>query len=907
MMAIFFCFSVARCYNKKMASLQKKDAWHAVPEHELCKRFEVHPHEGLGKEEVVKRKEQLGENRISGGEEFHLVRIILHQFTNPLVIILLAAGLISFLLDERADALVILLTIFVNTMVGVVQEGKASRAFIKLQEHITRRAVVVRDGIEQEIPSTDIVPGEIIVLRAGDYVPADARILDGRNLRINESALTGEWVGVDKKPGTLLEHMPLTDRTNMTWAGTLVEEGWARSLVVNTANYTEFGKISLMVGATRKVKTPLGRNMASLAKIISVIVLAAVGIIFTLGLLRGESTVEMFLTSVAIAVAAVPEGLPVAVTVILALGMERILKSGGLVKKLTAAETLGSTNIILTDKTGTLTQAKMQVSQVITGSQLFGSPSDVLTQEAHTSAALTIGVSTSDAFIENQNADLSEWVVRGTPTDRAMLLAGIQAGVRPSHVFEENPRIDFLPFEAERRFSASLHKTKKGTLLRITGAPEVLLNYATRVYVEGRTVVLSKQRLEALQKAHENLSKGGNRVLATAFRLETVEKIPVADGADFFGKLVFVGFIAFHDPLRPDVAESMQLARQAGLRAVMVTGDHRLTAERIAREVGIDVTNHAVIEGDDLEAMTPEVLAERVESISVYARVLPHQKLRIVEAWQKRGAVVAMTGDGVNDAPALRRADVGVALGSGTEVAKEAADIVLLEDSFGVLVKAIGQGRVIVDNLRKVITFVFATGFTEIILVGGALILGFPLPVRATQILWTNMVGGGLLTFAFAFEPEEYDVMKPRHNGGRKRQIFTRQMWFLIFIVGIATDLVLFGLFVYLQRNGYELAHIRTLMFLGLAIDSIFFGYSLRSLRRPLWKISLLGNPFFWLALAINVSLLMLVFLFESLSSILSLVSISAFDLFIITLFGISNLLLIEAGKWWFIRRGNVE
>ncbi|OGZ46865.1 MAG: hypothetical protein A3J54_00185 [Candidatus Ryanbacteria bacterium RIFCSPHIGHO2_02_FULL_45_13b] len=890
-----------------MSSLQNKDIWHAVPEHELYKRFEVHPHEGLGKEEVEKRKERIGENRINGGEEFHLLRIIIHQFANPLIIILLAAAVISLFLDERTDALVIVFTVLVNTLVGVVQEGKASRAFIKLQEHITRRAVVVRAGAEQEVFSTDIVPGDMIVLRAGDYVPADARMIDGRNLRVNESALTGEWVGIDKKPGILPEHTHLTDRTNMVWAGTLVEEGLARALVVNTAHYTEFGKISLMVGATRKEKTPLQRDMASLTKLIGVVVLITVGIIFALGLLRGESVTEMFLTSVAVAVAAVPEGFPVAVTVILALGMERILKSGGLVKKLTAAETLGSTNIILTDKTGTLTQAKMQVSKIVTGSQLFGDPSDVLTQEAHASAALIIGVSTSGAFIENPNADLSEWVTRGTPTDRAMLLAGIQAGVRPAHVFAENPRIDFLPFEAERRFSASLHKTKKGTLLRISGAPEVLLTYATRVYVGGRTIILTKQRLEALQKAHEHLSKGGNRVLATAFRLETVEKIPATDSVDFFGKLVFVGFVAFHDPLRPDVVESMQLARQAGLRAVMVTGDHRLTAERIAEEVGIDTANYVVVEGDDLEAMTQKTLEERVESIAVYARVLPHQKLRIVEAWQKKGAVVAMTGDGVNDAPALKRADVGVALGSGTEVAKEASDIVLLEDSFSVLVKAIEQGRVIVDNLRKVITFVFATGFTEIILVGGALLLGFPLPVRATQILWTNIVGGGLLTFAFAFEPKEHDVMKPRLASGRERHIFTRQMWFLIFIIGIATDLALFGLFIYLQKSGYELEHIRTLMFLGLAAGSIFFGYSLRSLRRPLWKIPLLGNLFFWLALAINLSLLMLVFLFESLLNILSLVSISFSDAGIIILFGVFNILLIEAGKWWFIRRRQVE
>ncbi|TSC80904.1 MAG: Ca2+-transporting ATPase [Parcubacteria group bacterium Gr01-1014_29] len=896
---------IIKWYHSTMTSFQKKDIWHAISERELAKRFETSGHAGLSVEEAQHRRERLGENRITGGEEFHLFSIILHQLANPLIIILLGAGIISFFLDERTDALVIFLTVLINTIVGVVQEGKASRAFLKLQEHVTKRAVVLREGIEHEVFSYEVVPGDSIILRAGDWVPADARILEVHNLRTNESALTGEWIDIEKKPGTLAEKTRLVDRTNMVWAGTLVEDGWAKALVVNTANYTEFGKISVLVNKTHKVKTPLQKSMASLAKVISVCVLLVVVVIFALGVFRGESVAHMFVTSVAIAVAAVPEGLPIAVTVILALGMERILRNGGLVKKLTAAETLGSTTIILTDKTGTLTQANMQVSHVVTGGQIFGSPSDVLTQEAHASAALTIGVSTSDAFIENPDADLGNWVVRGTPTDKALLLAGIQAGVAPPKVLAENPRIDFLPFEAERRFAASLHKTKKGTLLRISGAPEVLLDLATRVYVGGHTMVLTKQKRNVLRKKYEELTKGGNRVLATAYRKEIVERIPVSNGQDFFGKLVFVGMIAFHDPLRPDVAQSMQLARQAGLRVIMVTGDHKLTAERIAEEVGIDVVNQVVLEGEDLEGMTPEELLRRVDSISVYARVLPHQKLRIVEAWQKKGAVVAMTGDGVNDAPALKRANVGVALGSGTEVAKEASDIVLLKDSFSVLVSAIEQGRVILDNLRKVITFVFATGFTEIVLVGGSLLAGFPLPVLATQILWTNLVGEGLLNFAFAFEPREHDVMRPRQM--RERALFTREMWFLIFIIGIATDVILFGTFLYLESMEYTIEHIRTVMFMGLALDSIFFAYSLRSLRQPIWRIRVLGNPFFFFSFAISIGLLVLAFVFEPLGNLLSVTSLWAVDYWIIFALGVIDLLLIEAGKWWFIRRGEAE
>ncbi|TSC69745.1 MAG: hypothetical protein G01um101470_991, partial [Parcubacteria group bacterium Gr01-1014_70] len=415
-----------------------------------------------------------------------------------------------------------------------------------------------------------------------------------------------------------------------------------------------------------------------------------------------------------------------------------------------------------------------------------------------------------------------------------------------------------------------------------------------------------KQRLDALRKNYENLTRGGNRVLATAYRLETAHKIPETDDVHFFENLIFVGFIAFHDPLRPDVAESMQLARHAGLRPIMVTGDHRFTAERVAAEVGIDVVNQHIVEGDELEAMTPEMLAERVESIAVYARVLPHQKLRIVEAWQKKGAVVAMTGDGINDAPALKRADVGIALGTGTEVAKEASDMVLLDNSFSVLVAAIEQGRVILDNLRKVITFVFATGFTEIILVGGALVFGFPLPVLASQILWTNIVGEGLLNFSFAFEPKEKDIMKPLRIKG-SRHVFTREMWFLIILIGIATDLVLFSVFWYLTHTGYDITRIRSIVFAGLALDSLFFAYSLRSLRKPLWRILPFTNPFFLFSLAISAGLLTCAFLFESLRGLLSVVTLTGMELLIILVLGILDILLIELGKWWFVQREETE
>ncbi len=890
-----------------MPLLQQKESWHSFGLSELAKRFAVDFGVGFAEEEAAEREKRYGPNRITAPESYSLAKVIGHQFTSPLVIVLVVAGVISLVLREYPDAIVILITLIINTVVGALQEGKASQAFLRLQEHIQKRAVVVRGGTEHEVESAHIVPGDILVLRTGNSVAADARILEAHNFRTNESALTGEWVAVDKQPSILSEKTRLTERTNMVWAGTLVEDGWARALVVNTGDTTEFGAISRLVGETRKVKTPLQKSMVTLGRIIAVFVLLVVIAIFALGVARGEPFETMFVTSVAIAVAAVPEGLPVAVTVILALGMERILRKGGLVKKLTAAETLGSTNIILTDKTGTLTQAKMQVSAVVTSAHLFGEGDGKLTQEAHASAALSIGISTSDAFIENPEAELSEWKVRGSPTDSALLLAGIHAGLKPQEILQQLPRVDFLPFEPERRFAASLHRlVKKSTLLRLSGAPEVILASSVEAYVgSDHTVKLTDERRRMLEKAYEDLTAQGARVLAVAFKKSVLEKIPLTGEDGFFKDLTFVGFISFQDPLRPDVPDAIAHAMAAGLRPVIVTGDHKLTAGKIAQEIGIDMERWLILEGADVENMSADDLRERVTRVGVYARVLPHQKLRIVEAWQQRGAVVAMTGDGVNDAPALKRADVGMALGSGTEVAKEAADIVLLDNSFSVMVAAIEQGRVILDNLRKVVTFVFATGFTEIILVGGALVAGLPLPVLATQILWTNIVGGGLLNFAFAFEPMEDDVMK--HRPPKRAKIFTREMWFLIFIIGLATDFLLFALFLFLYHGGYPLEMIRTLMFIGLALDSIFFAYSLRSLRRPLWRINPVSNPFFLAGMATSMILLVVAFFFTPLANLLSLAPIGMKEVGIILMLGVINIIAIEFGKWLFIRRHHTE
>jgi len=886
-----------------MVRTQETRPWHALEVTGLVSVLKSNTAQGLLDTEAAHRLEVYGQNRMQSGKKEHGLFIFLRQLKSPLVVILALAGVVSFTFGELGDATIVGITILVNAIVGMVQEGRASKAFARLQERITHKIIILRNGVEKLIDASSVVPGDVLLLRAGDYIPADARVLVAEGLRINESVLTGEWIAVDKSVHALSEHTPLLERVNMAWAGTLVEEGTGRALVVNTGAATEFGKIGQLVVETQKTKTPLQQGVERVARLIGIFVAFVIVGVFIIGVVRGEAPREMFLTAVAVAVAAVPEGLPIAVTVILALGMERILRRGGLVRHLMATETLGSTNIILTDKTGTLTQARMEVSEVVTGIHVLdpGEEGPVEGEEGN-ALALKIGVLTTDAIVENPEADVEAWVVRGSPAAKALLVAGARAGINRPELMAQYPRMDFLAFKPERRFSASLHKVDGAEILYVTGAPEVLLDVASKLYVNGKIQKLSPHKLELLHQKYESASRAGAHVLAVGFKegrgLEKKEAHPRA----FLEDLVFVGFVGFHDPLRKDVPEAIASSKQAGLRSVIVTGDHQMTAQKIAQEIGLVATDDRVMDGAMLESLSVEALAARVEGIDVYARVLPHQKLKIVEAWQTRGMVVAMTGDGVNDAPALKRADVGVALESGTDVAKEAADIVLLQDSFSILVHAIEEGRVILDNLRKLLTYLFATGFTEIVLIGGALVLGYPLPLFAAHILWTNLVHEGLLNFAFAFEPKEADVMRRRPDP-RGADIFTPEMWRIILIVGGVTSLVLLGLFISLYHQGYPLELVRTMTFAGLATSSLFFTFSLRSLRRPLWAIPAFSNVFFLISICMSIGIFALAFAIPSIRALLGLVAIPPLGLALLVLLGIINVLAIELGKWFFVRR----
>lgn len=689
--------------------------------------------------------------------------------------------------------------------------------------------------------------------------------------------------------------------------GTLIEDGAARGVVVGTGAHTELGKIAALLGEEEKNPTPFQVGVKKLAKIITTVIIFIVVVIFTIGVLEGDPVDEMFITAVAIAVAAIPEGLPIAVTVILAVGMTHTLANGGLIKKLIKAETLGGTTVILTDKTGTLTEGKMNFAGVAAAKNIFsraphgtlkGMDKDLSDEQRF---SIKTGVLTSNAFIENPDEARERWVIKGRPTDRALIQAGVVGGVFVNDALRGESRVDYMPFESERRFAASLNKTSFGKRLYITGALEFVLPLADSFMgSDGKNIPFEDKK--TILDFYEASTGEGMRVVATAYKDIDVEEIPRKDFKNLLTGLVFTGLIGFHDPVRPDVHEVIMQAKSAGLRPIMVTGDHANTALSVAREIGLLHVERAVT-GEELERMSLVEIEEVLKNNQVFARVLPSQKMKLVEALRNSHEIVAMTGDGVNDAPALKKADIGIAVGSGTDVAKEAADIILLKDSFSVIVGAIEGGRVVLDNLRKVVSFVLASNFSEIVLISGTLLLGFPLPVLPVQILWANIVEEGFLNFALAFEPKEADVMKRTHKELQPDKIITKEMRVLIFSIGIFTSLILTLLYIFLMENDYPIEHTRTIMMAGLSVDALFFAFSLKSLRRPLWKINLFSNYYLLVAFALSSAFLIGALVLPPLQILLKTVTPSLQDVLIIIGLGIVDLICIEVGKWYFIWR----
>jgi len=876
--------------------------WHNLSIEEVTKILKTDLKEGLTEKEVRERREKFGPNKLPEEKPLSSLKIFLEQFRSPLIYILVIAGIITLILKEYTDSVVIFGAVILNTIVGFFQENKASQALRGLKKVVKYEARVIREGNEKIIDSIDLAPGDIFILNAGDKISADGRIIEVHNLKINEMALTGEWLSAEKKADILPKKTPLADRDNMVYMGTIVEDGKGKVVVTGIGLQTEIGKVAEMVKEAREEKTPLQKKLARLSKLIGVIIFLTSALIFFGGILREKDPLVMFETAVAVAVAAIPEGLPIAMTVILALGMQRILKRKGLVRKLLAAETLGSTSVICSDKTCTLTEGKMRVSQILTPHQIFGGGQAGKEDASHI-LALKIATLCNEAFIENPEEVMERWIVRGRPTDRALLLAGVEAGINKKELEKQFGKVDEIPFDPIHKYIASLYRSSaRNLILYICGAPEKILKLSTYLKIKETPKKLDNEKIKKINLKLEELTGKGHRVVAVAYKNIINDKDKLEDKD--IKNLVFVGFIALKDPLRKEAKEAIKICRQAGMSPILATGDHRLTAKAVAIELGFKTEEKNILEGKDLDELSDEEFEKRLKEIQIYARVEPKHKIRIIEAWQRKGEVVAMTGDGINDAPALKQADIGVALGSGTDVAKEVSDLVLLTDNFSIIVAAVEEGRVIIDNIRKTVTLLLSQSFSEIILIGGSIIGGLPLPILPVQILWENLIEGSPQGIALAFEPKEKGVME-RLPDDPKSPLLTQQMKTIIFGFGIVTSFILFGLFLWLYSTwGKErLPEIRTIIFAVLAIDTFFYAFSCKDLRKNIWQYNPFSNLYLIVSILFSFLMLAAAVYLPFFQNLLKTQPLNLFGWFLILGLGIINLILIEVTKWYFITK----
>jgi len=855
---------------------RRNESWHHLKIEKVAKKLRTNFQTGLSLAEVVRRKRKFGENKLPEEKQPSKLQLFLRQCQSPLIYLLIAAGFISFLLGEITDSLAIFLAVFINALFGFLEENKVAKTLSSLKKILKVKAVVIRDGYEKEIFQKEIVPGDILVLNPGDQIPADARLIKAENLEVSEAVLTGEWLPAKKKTGVLPSKTPLAERDNMVYMGTTVEAGFGKAVVTAIGENTEMGKIARLVKETKEEETPLQKKVHHFSKTISLVISLVCLFIFLDGLLSGRNWLTVFTTSVAIAVGGIPEALPVVIVIVLAIGMERILRKKGLIRRLSSVETLGSTSIICTDKTRTLTEGKMKL---------------VAIKASDEKLALEIAVLTARTFIENPDDDISHWRLCGSPTDRALVWGAAQRGVvKP--LLEKKIKVHQFPFEPSSKFLVSWVKKKEGEFLYCCGAPERILPLC--------------QNKEEFLPLLDQLTEKGLRVVGMAYKKcknKTCQKIKIGEIND----LIFVGFAGLKDSLRKGVKRAFEICSQAGIRPIIVTGDHQKTAQAVAEELGLTIKPDNIITGMELDEWSDQQLENKIEKIKVFARSEPRHKIRIIKAWQEKGEVVAMTGDGVNDAPALKKADIGIAVGSGTEAAKAAADLILLNDSFSIIVKAVEEGRVILDNIRKAIAYILSDSFCSVILVGFSILFRWPLPILPAQILWNNIVEDTLPDIAYAFEPQEEGVMK-RKPQPRHLHLLTKEMKILIFCTGLIDEFFKLFLFWFLWHFlKLDLAYVRTMIFGSLCLDTAFVIYCYRSLRKNIWQLHPFSNP--WLVVSSLVVFLTfsLAVYFPPLQTLLHTVPLGWRSWLVLTGIGIFTMLLIEATKWYFIARHETE
>jgi magnesium-transporting ATPase (P-type) len=835
--------------------------WHARSHQEAFATFQSSPLDGLTEEVAAERLGIHGPNRIDSRPGRGAVLRFALQFHQPLIYILIASGAVAAFLHEWADAGVIFGVVLVNALIGFIQEGRAEDALAALARSVASEVTVLRAGQRRRLSAVELVQGDVVWLAAGDKVPADLRLFDTRTLQITEASLTGESTAVGKGVEPVSADSGLAERSCMAFAGTLVVAGQAAGLVVATGRGTETGRIADMLEQADTLATPLTQAMARFSSALLVLILALAALGFVVGSLRGEPWLDMLMAAVALAVGAIPEGLPAAVTVTLAIGVARMARRRAIIRRLPAVETLGSTTVICSDKTGTLTENQMTVRAAFAGGQRYDFSGDGYAPQGAVSAngtalaepsvavreLLLAGVLCNDAGLREEGGD---WQITGDPTEAALLVAARKAGLDEEALGTAMPRLDEIAFDSARQFMATLHQTDSGRVVMLKGAPEVVLRRC-RSMIDGDGQVAPLD-VPAVTEVARGLAAEGLRVLAFA-RLP-VEEEKLAEDALSDG-LCFLGLQAMLDPPRQAAIGAIRACHRAGITVKMITGDHAVTALAIARQLGLVEEGARALTGRELARLDAGGLRGVVRDVHVFARVEPEQKLRLVRALQANGEVVAMTGDGVNDAPALKAADIGVAMGAGgTEVAKEAAAMVLTDDNFASIEAAVEEGRGIYDNLVKFIIWTLPTNFGEGLVILFAVLAGVTLPITPLQILWINMTTAVLLGLALAFEPIQGDVMgrPPRPPG---TPIVDRLLVRRIVLVGALLLMASFGLFLRWRGLGATLEEARTVAVNVFVAGEIAYLFNCRNLRGPFWRCGWLSNPWFWVGIAVMVAL----------------------------------------------------
>lgn len=837
--------------------------WFSKSSVEALKELDVDPVTGLSDTEAKLRFDKYGLNKLEGKAKKSLLSLFISQLKDMLIYVLLAAAIITLIIGETADSIIILLVIILNAVIGVIQEYKAEKAVEALQKMTTPKSLVRRGGIIKEINSWEVVPGDIIILDAGRFVPADLRLIESANLQIEESALTGESVPAPKDANTIFTDpkTPVGDRTNMAFLSTLVTYGRGEGVVVATAMDTEIGMIAKILEADNDEMTPLQKRLDELGRILGFLAIGICGLIFIIALIQKRDLFEMFLTAISLAVAAIPEGLAAIVAIVLALGVTRMSRINAIVKKLPAVETLGSVNIICSDKTGTLTQNKMTVVQQYTSGKL----TEISRTEGNHTAALDETelirslVLCSDATYENGEAT-------GDPTEVALVILGDKFNLSRTDLNQRHKRVSEKPFDSDRKLMSTLNEHGKGYRVHTKGAIDTILKISATALVNGEVVPLTPELKAEYQKISEDMSDNALRVLGAAYK-DTATIIPPGEMEK---ELTLLGLVGMIDPPRLEVRASITEAKLAGIRPIMITGDHKNTAVAIARELGIAESLEQSLTGAEIDNLSEEAFAGNISNYRVFARVSPEHKVKIVRAFKAQGNIVSMTGDGVNDAPSLKYADIGVAMGiTGTDVAKGASDMILTDDNFTTIVHAIEEGRNIYNNIKKSVIFLLSCNLGEVITIFISILLNWPVPLIATQILWVNLITDSLPAIALGIDPGDKDVMKqPPRNP--KESFFAGGAGLRAVIGGTLIGLFTLIAFYYgLWEHGYILGsgavpeegliYARTMAFVVLAASQLFYSLTMRNFTKSIFKIGLFTNKLLLGAIVIGILLQLVV------------------------------------------------